>query len=113
MSRYQHLIFDLDGTLIDSAPAILSSFREAFAFSSNICFAKLSQRLSREQLFGTLQDLGFGNSTGVLLPGELEGVLRAASFMGLGVCLIGIGLFYQRVLGRAKAPIAPAEGQGG
>ena len=52
------------------------SFREAFAFSSNICFAKLSQRLSREQLFGTLQDLGFGNSTGVLLPGELEGVLR-------------------------------------
>ena len=44
---------------------------------------------------------------------ELEGVLRAASFMGLGVCLIGIGLFYQRVLGRAKAPIAPAEGQGG
>ena len=31
MSRYSHVIFDLDGTLIDSAPAILKSFREAFA----------------------------------------------------------------------------------
>ncbi len=29
---------------------------------------------------------------------ELEGVLRAFSFMGLGVALIGIGLLYQRVL---------------
>src|SRR5574338_161305 len=31
MSRYQNVIFDLDGTLIDSAPAILASFREVFA----------------------------------------------------------------------------------
>ncbi|WP_165784345.1 DUF2339 domain-containing protein [Zhengella mangrovi] len=44
---------------------------------------------------------------------ELEGVLRAASFMGLGASLIGIGLFYQRVLGRMKAVTPPAEGQGG
>jgi uncharacterized membrane protein len=32
---------------------------------------------------------------------ELEGVLRALSFIGLGLVLIGIGLFYQRMLGRA------------
>ena len=32
---------------------------------------------------------------------ELEGVMRAASFMGLGLCLIGIGLFYQRILGKS------------
>jgi len=31
MPRYQHIIFDLDGTLIDSAPAILASFRAVFA----------------------------------------------------------------------------------
>ena len=30
MTAYQTLIFDLDGTLIDSAPAILASFRQAF-----------------------------------------------------------------------------------
>ncbi len=29
--RYPDVLFDLDGTLIDSAPAILASFREAFA----------------------------------------------------------------------------------
>lgn len=33
---------------------------------------------------------------------ELEGVMRAASFMGLGICLIGIGTFYQKVLGRRR-----------
>ncbi|RVA85055.1 DUF2339 domain-containing protein, partial [Mesorhizobium sp. M7A.F.Ca.CA.004.01.1.1] len=32
---------------------------------------------------------------------ELEGVLRALSFIGLGAVLIGIGLFYQRLLTRA------------
>ncbi|MDD3352506.1 HAD hydrolase-like protein [Zoogloea sp.] len=31
MPRYSHILFDLDGTLIDSAPAILASYREAFA----------------------------------------------------------------------------------
>jgi uncharacterized membrane protein len=29
---------------------------------------------------------------------ELEGVLRAVSFMGLGAVLIGIGLLYQKML---------------
>ncbi|KAB2946102.1 MAG: DUF2339 domain-containing protein, partial [Rhizobiaceae bacterium] len=41
---------------------------------------------------------------------ELEGVLRALSFIGLGAVLIGIGLFYQRMLTRlAKAEHARAE----
>jgi uncharacterized membrane protein len=35
---------------------------------------------------------------------ELEGVLRALSFIGLGAVLIGIGLFYQRMLVRAAKP---------
>ncbi|MBX3570609.1 MAG: DUF2339 domain-containing protein, partial [Rhizobiaceae bacterium] len=34
---------------------------------------------------------------------NLEGVLRALSFIGLGAVLIGIGLFYQRLLRRAAA----------
>lgn len=32
---------------------------------------------------------------------QLEGVLRALSFIGLGGVLIGIGLFYQRMLGKS------------
>jgi uncharacterized membrane protein len=39
---------------------------------------------------------------------ELEGVLRAVSFIGLGAVLIGIGLFYQRLLtSAAKRDAAP------
>jgi uncharacterized membrane protein len=34
---------------------------------------------------------------------ELEGVLRALSFIGLGAVLIGIGLFYQKLLRKAAA----------
>jgi uncharacterized membrane protein len=41
---------------------------------------------------------------------NLEGILRALSFIGLGAVLIGIGLFYQKVLaGSAKAPPAAAK----
>ena len=44
---------------------------------------------------------------------SLEGILRAASFIGLGAVLIGIGLFYQRVLKSAAAgnglPEPPAD----
>lgn len=38
---------------------------------------------------------------------ELEGVLRALSFIGLGAVLIGIGLFYQRLLTRAAREKMP------
>jgi uncharacterized membrane protein len=43
---------------------------------------------------------------------SLQGVLRAFSFMGLGLSLIGIGLFYQRVLARG-AQIGAPEGKAG
>jgi uncharacterized membrane protein len=35
----------------------------------------------------------------------LEGVLRALSFIGLGIVLIAIGLFYQRLLFKDKNPV--------
>ncbi len=40
---------------------------------------------------------------------SLQGVLRAFSFMGLGLSLIGIGLFYQRVLAKASTGAATEE----
>jgi len=55
------------------------SFREAFILSSNICFAKFSQRLSREALFSTLRDLNFGNHYGLSYPGEQPGRLLSPS----------------------------------
>jgi uncharacterized membrane protein len=38
---------------------------------------------------------------------NLEGILRALSFIGLGAVLIGIGLFYQRILAKAPAESDP------
>jgi uncharacterized membrane protein len=39
---------------------------------------------------------------------NLEGFLRALSFIGLGGVLIGIGLFYQKILsGEARLPAEP------
>lgn len=44
---------------------------------------------------------------------NLEGVLRALSFIGLGVVLIGIGLFYQKILTRGgRGPAVPPQEQG-
>ena len=40
----------------------------------------------------------------------LEGVLRALSFIGLGLVLIGIGLIYQKFV-FVRAPAAPGEQQ--
>ena len=37
---------------------------------------------------------------------NLEGIFRAASFIGLGAVLIGIGLFYQKVLRTIEKPVA-------
>jgi cell division protein FtsI (penicillin-binding protein 3) len=45
-------------------------------YSSNIGFAKIGKKLERERLYGYLRDFGFGQKTGVDLPGEEDGVLR-------------------------------------
>ncbi len=68
----------IDGFRIrdDKAHPGWRSFREAFILSSNVCFAKFSQRVSEEVLFSSLRDLGFGNRYGLEYPGEQSGLLR-------------------------------------
>jgi uncharacterized membrane protein len=44
---------------------------------------------------------------------NLEGVMRALSFIGLGLALVGIGFVYQRLLGRRAPPPSPAPGGAG
>ncbi|MCY1705571.1 DUF2339 domain-containing protein [Pannonibacter sp. SL95] len=43
---------------------------------------------------------------------SLEGVMRALSFVGLGLTLMGIGVVYQRLVLRQPKPFAPAPGRG-
>ncbi|MDH3239421.1 MAG: DUF2339 domain-containing protein [Alphaproteobacteria bacterium] len=44
---------------------------------------------------------------------DLTGLLRAASFLGLGLSLVGIGYLYQRFVFGRPAPAAPSEGKEG
>ncbi|HZS42515.1 MAG TPA: penicillin-binding protein [Polyangia bacterium] len=52
------------------------------AKSSNICTAKIAAREGRERLHDILLRFGFGRPTGVDLPGERAGQVRAAARMG-------------------------------
>ena len=49
---------------------------EVLARSSNICAAKIGERLGKEKLIGYLRAFGFGEKTSVGLPGEGRGALR-------------------------------------
>ena len=49
---------------------------EILAVSSNVGAAKIAFDLGDERLYRTLTDFGFGNKTGVDLPGESRGILN-------------------------------------
>jgi len=52
------------------------TFTEAFAKSSNICFAKIARALSSDAMYDELRAFGFGSLTGIELPGETDGSLQ-------------------------------------
>ncbi|PKN00931.1 MAG: hypothetical protein CVU77_07880 [Elusimicrobia bacterium HGW-Elusimicrobia-1] len=49
--------------------------REAFAFSSNIACAKISQRISVDKIRTSVRNFGFGAQSGIKLPGEEKGLM--------------------------------------
>ena len=52
------------------------SFRDVIAKSSDIGIMRVAQRLGRQRFERYLRDFGFGQATGVELPGEARGLLR-------------------------------------
>ena len=54
--------------------------------SSNICAAKIAERLGKERLIAYLRAFGFGEKTGIGLPGEGRGELRDPAHMA-GIAL--------------------------
>jgi len=62
-------------TITDHHPYGTLTFKDCFAFSSNIAFAKVGN-LCGERLYDTARALGFGQATGIPLAGEASGVLR-------------------------------------
>jgi cell division protein FtsI (penicillin-binding protein 3) len=62
--------------ITDTHPYGIITFRQALEKSSNISFAKISDRLDRRRFYKYLRDFGIGNYTGIDLPGEVKGVLH-------------------------------------
>lgn len=95
MPRYPHILFDLDGTLIDSAPAILASFREAFAQTGVVPVRSIDDSVIGPPLNETLQLLA--GSVDPALIGALteafkasydsEGFKATAAYAGVGKML--------------------------
>ena len=67
----------ISGTVIhDHEKAGWVTFREAVQRSSNVAFVKMSLNLKPERVYRFLRTFGFGEKTGIDLPGESVGILR-------------------------------------
>ncbi len=55
------------------------SVEEIIQVSSNIGTAKIGKYLERQKFHSYIRDFGFGEKTGIELPGEVSGLLRAPS----------------------------------
>ena len=67
----------IQGTVIhDHGTGGWVTFRQAIQHSSNVAFVKLSLALGEEPVYRFLRAFGFGEKTGIDLPGESVGILR-------------------------------------
>lgn len=98
MAHYQHILFDLDGTLIDSAPAILASFRAAFAQSGIAPACAIDESIIGPPLTETLQLLA-GSQDPALIARladafkasyDTGGYQATAAYDGVGAMLAGL-----------------------
>ena len=60
----------------DTHPSGWLTISQVLARSSNICAAKVGLSLGGDRLYDTFRQFGFGQDTGVPLPGESTGTLR-------------------------------------
>lgn len=51
-------------------------FYKVIQYSSNICAAKVAERLKKDRFFKYMERFGFGKPTGIDVPGEVPGLLR-------------------------------------
>jgi phosphoglycolate phosphatase len=95
MPRYPHILFDLDGTLIDSAPAILKSFRDAFEQTGIAPARSIDDSIIGPPLNETLQLLSGSNDPALLAQladafkasYDSEGYKATAAYEGVGKLL--------------------------
>lgn len=93
--RYPHILFDLDGTLIDSAPAILASFREAFAQTGVSPVRRIDESVIGPPLTETLQWLAGSDDPALInrlsdafkTSYDTEGYKATEAYDGVGTLL--------------------------
>ncbi len=72
-----HGVYEIcDEKIRDEKPYGKISFTDAFAYSSNVCFAKIATAIGNERLYKYTRDFGLGDRTGIQLPGEECGVVH-------------------------------------
>jgi cell division protein FtsI/penicillin-binding protein 2 len=65
--------FDYGRVVTDHEKYGWLTFREVFGYSSNIGMVKVGQKLGKEALYKWIRRFGFGQTTGIELPGEAAG----------------------------------------
>ncbi|RMF89229.1 MAG: penicillin-binding protein 2 [Nitrospinota bacterium] len=85
--------FAVGGVIIrDHKPFGWLSFPQILEQSSNIGAIKIAQRLGKERLYTYIRRFGFGEKTGIDLPGEIPGLIRKPrhwSRVSIGAIAIG------------------------
>ena len=61
------------GAITDHKPYKTLTFEDVFAYSSNIAFAKIAQKLGRKRMHNYGRAFGFGETAGIELIGESKG----------------------------------------
>lgn len=69
--------YKIPGTILhDWKPYANLTFEEVFMKSSNIGVSKIAQQLGQQNIYSYIKKLGFGEKTGVDLPGEISAKLK-------------------------------------
>lgn len=65
-----------DHVIKDHEPRGTLSFKDVIVYSSNIGMAKVGQKMGRDRLYKYFLSFGFGNYSGICLPGDAKGIVR-------------------------------------
>nr|MBU1328397.1 penicillin-binding protein [Candidatus Omnitrophota bacterium] len=76
----------------DHKPHGWLEFRDVIKYSSNIGTMKAAQRLGKDRLYKYIKKFGFGEKTGIELPGEVNGITtHPNTWSKLSLCSISMG----------------------
>lgn len=93
--KYQSGSIAVDNAIISDFNNVgwgMITFDEGFAYSSNTAATNLALKLGKDKLKKTYLDLGFGEKTGIELPGELKGTINFNYRTELATASFGQGI---------------------